>query len=84
MMKKISAILLFFVVVMSMTAKESGESIIRYSQNGTIRSVEFSKMKQDVAIPKSADAFFADILKKGASPSTRQDGNLVCMSCVLL
>ena len=29
MMKKISAILLFFVVVMSMTAKESGESIIR-------------------------------------------------------
>ena len=41
MMKKISAILLFFVVVMSMTAKESGESIIRYSQNGTIRSVKF-------------------------------------------
>ena len=41
MMKKISAILLFFVVVMSMTAKESGES-------------------------------------------TRQVGNLVCMSCVLL
>ena len=66
-MKKISAILLFFVVVMSMTAKESGESIIRYSQNGTIRSVEFSKMKQDVAIPKSADAFFADILKKGSN-----------------
>ena len=29
-------------------------------------------------------AFFTDILKKGASPSTRQDGNLVCMSCVLL
>ena len=84
MMKNISVILFIFVVVMPMTAKESGESIIRYSQNGTVRSVEFSKMKQDVAIPKSADAFFADILKKGASPSTRQDGNLVCMSCVLL
>ena len=83
-MKNISVILFIFVVVMPMTAKESGESIIRYSQNGTVRSVEFSKMKQDVAIPKSADAFFADILKKGASPSTRQDGNLVCMSCVLL
>ena len=77
-MKNISVILFIFVVVMPMTAKESGESIIRYSHNGTVRSVEFSKMKQDMTIPKSADAFFTDILKKGASPSTRQDGNLVC------
>ena len=41
-MKNISVILFIFVVVMPMTAKESGESIIRYSQNGTVRSVEFS------------------------------------------
>jgi Zn-dependent metalloprotease len=67
MMKNISVILFIFVVVMPMTAKESGESIIRYSQNGTVRSVEFSKMKQDMTIPKSADAFFTDILKKGAN-----------------
>ena len=53
MMKNISVILFIFVVVMPMTAKESGESIIRYSQNGTVRSVEFSKMKQDMTIPKS-------------------------------
>ena len=66
-MKNISVILFIFVVVMPMTAKESGESIIRYSQNGTVRSVEFSKMKQDMTIPKSADAFFTDILKKGAN-----------------
>ena len=67
MMKNISVILFIFVVVMPMTAKESGESIIRYSQNGTVRSVEFSKMKQDMTIPKSADAFFTDILKKGGT-----------------
>lgn len=67
MMKNISVILFIFVVVMPMTAKESGESIIRYSQNGAVRSVEFSKMKQDMTIPKSADAFFTDILKKGGT-----------------
>lgn len=70
-MKKI-AFILFLLIPLFTMADETGESIIRFSQQKTVKSVDYSKIDKKQDIPKSANDFFISILKKKESDVFRK------------
>lgn len=74
MNKNISILLLLLQSLFAM-ADETSESIIRFSHQKTVKSVEYLKSDKSLKIPKSANDFFISVLKKKESDDFRKSSS---------
>ncbi len=74
MNKNISILLLLLQSLFAM-ADETSESIIRFSHQKTVKSVEYLKSDKSLKIPKSANDFFVSVLKKKESDDFRKSSS---------